>query len=276
MEHLSLDRYCAEIVAQTGLLRSHIKDTDPAADVPGIPGWSLARLLRHLGGAHRWTEKIVRTRAAGPVQDDQDTGPSLYADVAPAALGSWLAEGAEQLADTLREAGPDVPVWTVAPGGTPLFWARRMTHETVVHRADAASAAGAEYAVDDAVGLDTVDEWLGFSTLAQAYPSAEDRAALLGPGRTLRLHATDTAPGTPAHWLLDLTGEPVTWRRTTAEHLDGDRPATAATTAVHGPLADLVLLLYGRRTPDSETFTVHGDAELLTSWQRGASYWLRK
>ncbi|MFE0102403.1 maleylpyruvate isomerase family mycothiol-dependent enzyme [Streptomyces sp. NPDC059009] len=273
MKHLSHDRYCSEIVTQTELLRAHIKGADPAAPVPTVPGWTLAHLLRHLGGAHRWTETIVRTRATGPVAHDQIDDPSVYADVDAAALGAWLGEGAEQLADALREAGPDVAVWTVAPGGTPLFWARRMTYETLVHRADAASAVGAEYVVEDEVGVDAVEEWLGFSALPQAYASEEARTALRAPGRTLRLYATDTSPEAPADWLVDLSADPFTWRRTTEQDRDGTATPTAT---VHGPLADLVLLLYGRRTPDSETLTAHGDAGVLTDWLHEASAWLRR
>ena len=61
MTDLTLDRYAAEIVAQTEQLTSSIKGADLAAPVPTCAGWSLGDLLRHLGGAHRWAEEIVRT-----------------------------------------------------------------------------------------------------------------------------------------------------------------------------------------------------------------------
>jgi hypothetical protein len=38
---LSYDRYCAEIVAQTDLLRSYLGDADLAVPVPSCPGWNL-------------------------------------------------------------------------------------------------------------------------------------------------------------------------------------------------------------------------------------------
>ncbi|MCZ0993966.1 maleylpyruvate isomerase N-terminal domain-containing protein [Streptomyces noursei] len=141
MASMSYDRHCAEIVAQTALLRTRLDDADLSAPVPTCPGWTLAQLVRHLGGAHRWAETIIRTRAADPVPDDLVNDVSGHPDVDAVTLGAWLTDGAERLADALRAAGPDVPVWTVAPGGTPAFWARRMTHETVVHRADAAFVA---------------------------------------------------------------------------------------------------------------------------------------
>ncbi|WP_343034479.1 maleylpyruvate isomerase N-terminal domain-containing protein [Streptomyces sp. 769] len=167
MASMSYDRHCAEIVAQSALLRTRLDGADLSAPVPTCPGWTLAQLVRHLGGAHRWAETIIRTRAADPVPDDLVDDVSGHPDVDAATLGAWLTDGAEQLADALRAAGPDAPVWTVAPGGTPAFWARRMTHETVVHRADATfvaaqapgGPAGADrpFAVVEDVAVDALD-----------------------------------------------------------------------------------------------------------------------
>jgi len=54
---LSYDRYCAEIIAQTDQLRSHIEGADLTVPVPSCPGWNLGQLLRRLGGGHRWVER---------------------------------------------------------------------------------------------------------------------------------------------------------------------------------------------------------------------------
>ncbi|MGH3797563.1 MAG: maleylpyruvate isomerase N-terminal domain-containing protein [Pseudonocardiaceae bacterium] len=141
MTLLSHDRYCAEIVAQTDLLRSCIEGADLTAPVPSCPGWNVGRLLRHLGGAQRWAEATVRTRATQPLPDEHFRDLSTYPDEDPAVLGPWLAEGAAQLADTLRGAGPEAPLWTPVPGGTTRFYARRFTHET-------APEAAAEWLID--------------------------------------------------------------------------------------------------------------------------------
>jgi hypothetical protein len=50
------------------------------------------------------------------------------------------AAGAARLAATVQQAGPDARVWTWADDQTAGFWLRRMVHETVIHRADAALA----------------------------------------------------------------------------------------------------------------------------------------
>ncbi len=264
--HAVLDRYADRIIDQTAQLTSTIAGADATAPVPGCPGWTLAHLLRHVGGAHRWAETVVRTRATGPVPDEQVNLVTPEADDDVPALSAWLVEGAAQFADTLREAGPEARVWTVAPGGTPLFWARRMTYETVVHRFDATAAVGGTYTLAADVALDGLEEWLEFSTLPQAYASEAEMQALLGPGRTVHFHATD-APEGEGEWLIDLTGAPIT-----VSH--GHKKSTAA---VRGPLTDLLLLLYLRRTPTpADGIEVLGDENLFSDWVRGAGAWLRR
>ncbi len=80
------------------------------------------------------------------------------------------------------------------------------------------------------------------------------RRELLGPGRTLRITATDAA-GPDATWLVDLTGDPM-------EHRPGtDEPAAVE---ARGPLRDVVLTLYARAAPS--TLEVTGDRGLLERW----------
>ncbi len=265
MSHVTLERHAAEIVAQADQLRKHVTAADLTAPVPTCPGWTLGNLLRHVGGAHRWAERVVRTRSAGPVPHDQvddvagdDTGDA-------AALGDWVAEGAALLAATLRAAGPEAPVWTPAPGGTPVFWARRMLFETVLHRADAVAAVGGTYVLDPGTAQAGVDEWMEFTVLPQVYESPEHLRALLGPGRTVHFHATDVGPGA-GEWLVDLTGDAITTRRAHEK----------AAVAVRGPAAALLLLLYGREVVPAAGAEVIGDRALLERWRETVSHWLRK
>ena len=106
-------------------MRSHIEGADLTVPVPSCPGWNLGQLLRRLGGGHRWVETIVRTRATQPLPDDHFRDLSRYTDEDPAVLEAWLADGAAQLADTLRAAGPGAEVWTPVPGETSVFLAPR-------------------------------------------------------------------------------------------------------------------------------------------------------
>ncbi|SDJ47850.1 maleylpyruvate isomerase family mycothiol-dependent enzyme [Streptomyces indicus] len=259
--------YAARITDQTRRLTEAVAGADAAAPVPGLDGWTLAHLLRHVGGAHRWAETVIRTRATAPVSDDQVNEVTPGKDDDVPGLSAWLLEGAEQFAATLRATPEDTPVWTVAPSGKPVFWARRMTYETVVHRYDATVAAGGRYTLDARTAIDGIEEWLGFSTLPQAYASPEDQAALIAPARTLHLHGTDAPDddGEAGEWLIDLGTEPMTWRR-------GHEKAT---TAVRGPLRDILLALYERRAPDAE-LQLFGEEDLFARWVHAAGDWLRR
>ncbi|KUF18307.1 maleylpyruvate isomerase family mycothiol-dependent enzyme [Streptomyces silvensis] len=274
MTFMPLDRYAAQIIAQTGKLTDQIKGADLAVPVPTCPGWSLGDLLRHVGGAHRWAEEVVRTRATGPVSDDQVNDVSGDDRADTAALADWLGEGAALLAGSLLEAGPGARVWTVAPDGTPVFWARRMMHESALHRADAAVAVGGTYTLEREVAVDGLHEWRGFTALPQAYPSPEAVRALLGPGRTIRVEVSDGGPDADASWLVDLTGDaPV------ARDADGpDRTAEPAAVTVRGSAAALLLLMYERQDVLDGHGAVEytGDRELFAQWRQAVTHWLRK
>ena len=127
--------------------------------------------------------------------------------------GPWLAEGAAQLAAALREAGPGTPVWTPIASGTTDFHARRFTHETLIHRADAALAVGAGYQADPDVAADAIDEWLYLSSHPIHLEYHPEVRELLGPGRTLHFHATDTPPEAAAEWVRSPGPVPAASRR---------------------------------------------------------------
>ncbi|MFG2137488.1 maleylpyruvate isomerase family mycothiol-dependent enzyme [Streptomyces sp. NPDC048650] len=254
---LSYDDHCTEIPHQAALLASSLTDgADLAISVPSCPDWSLAQLLRHLGEAHRWVAEIVRTRATQPPPDTALRALPRDTPDTPAELADWLTEGARLLADTLRAAGPDAEIWTPLPSGSPRFFARRMAHETVVHRADAALALGRDFTVEHRVALDALDEWMELGSLPEMFDHHPERRDLLGPGRTLHFHATDTPPEAAADWLVDLTGDSLAWRRS----------AEPAAVRVDAPLTELLLLVYGRRPADTDAFEIDGDAELLDFW----------
>jgi uncharacterized protein (TIGR03083 family) len=259
MTLLSYDRYCDEIVTQTHLLTSAIAGADLTARVPSCPDWNAGQLLRHLGGAQRWAAGIVRSRADGPVHREF-LDLSAYTREDPAVTGPWLAESSAQLAAALREAGPGTPVWTPAAAGTTDFYARRFTHETLIHRADAVLAVGAGYQADPDVAVDAIDEWLYLGSLPIHLEYRPEVRELLGPGRTLHFHATDTPPQASAEWVIDLTGDAITWRRAHEK----------AAVAARGPLTDLLLVLYRRRP--ASVLEVTGDAGLLDRWLDRAKF----
>src|SRR5260370_40490257 len=131
------------------------------------PDWTLRQLATHVGRAHRWAAEIVATRSAefipfrvvpdGRIPDD------------PARHAGWLREGAERLIATVREAGA-APVWAFARLRPASFWARRMAHETAVHRADAEIATGRAPVIDADIAVDAIDERLGHADMPGAGP----------------------------------------------------------------------------------------------------------
>jgi uncharacterized protein (TIGR03083 family) len=253
---LSFERLCAEIPGQSELLRATLAAADPATPVPSCPGWSIGALVRHLAGGQHWAAGIVETRATEPPPDDSFRDVTRDAEPPAAVLADELAASADRLATALRDAGPDAAVWTPLGPGTPHFWARRFAHETVVHRADGTLATGAPFTLEPAVALDALDEWMELGSLPVVCDVHPERRALLGPGRTVHLHATDTPPEAAAEWVVDLTGDRLAWRRAHEK----------SAVAVRGPLVELLLVVYGRRTVDDARVDVLGDRGLLDFW----------
>ncbi|MET9774943.1 maleylpyruvate isomerase family mycothiol-dependent enzyme [Streptomyces sp. NPDC006367] len=277
MTSLTYERYCEEIARQAGELRELVTSgADLAATVPTCPDWSLEELVRHTGGALRWVELLVRTRAKENIPDEEVPGvegPEARGDAA--ALDAWLAESAAALVGALREAGPDAKVWSWGERHDTGFWARRMTHEITVHRADAVLTAGQPYRVAPDVAADAIDEWLEIVQFVQRTGALPRATELRGPGRSILLHATDADPGLNAErsetgvppaegWgrLIELGEDGVTWRR-------GHEKADVV---LRGPLTDVLLAFYRRLPPDAPGLEVLGERELLDFWLERASF----
>lgn len=249
---MSIDftRHCAEIVSQTTLLIGHLHDADLTVGVPTCPGWNVSQLARHVDGGQRWAREIVATRASEPPSDVALRDLSGATDEDPATLSFSLSEAAAALAATLTEAGPDAQMWCPVGNGGAAFYARRFTHETAIHRADAALAIGLDFTLDADVAKDALDEWMDLGALPFHFEVHPWMRELLAPGRTIGLHATDV----DAHWLLDLTGDVIAWRR-------ANEPAAAE---IRAPLTDLLLTVYRRR--QIAGLDVTGDAALIDFW----------
>ncbi|WP_416973228.1 maleylpyruvate isomerase N-terminal domain-containing protein [Streptomyces sp. 4F14] len=256
MTLLSHDRYCDEIALRVAGLRAVVSSgTDLTTVVPTCPDWSLEDLMRHVGGALGWVERMVRARSAERLPEV--VAPQFAGDAA--ALDAWLAETGHGVVGALREAGAEAPVWTwtwAARAGSG-FWARRMAHELTVHGADAAFAAGARYEVAAEVAADTLDEWLDIVVWVQRnMPHAAAEELGEGARGSLHLHATDV-PG--AEWLVEWGPGGVAWRRA---HEKAD-------VAMRGPLTDVMLAFY-RRLP-LDAVEVVGERRTLEYWLQRAS-----
>ncbi|WP_369364107.1 maleylpyruvate isomerase family mycothiol-dependent enzyme [Streptomyces sp. CG4] len=264
MTLLAHDRYCDEITHQVEQLRAVVTSgADLSATVPTCPDWSLEDLVRHMGGALRWVDALVRSRAQENIPPERiplAKGPEKRGDAA--ALDHWLAETGDLVVGALREAGPDTEVWTFAGSANVGFWARRMTHEITVHRADATLAAGLPYEVAPDVAADALDEWLQLVEWVQRNLPKDPARDLSRPGGSIHLHATDTDPELNAEWLVELGEEAISWRR-------GHEKATVA---LRGPLTSVLLAFYQRLPLDTPGLEILGERELLEFWVDRAKF----
>lgn len=260
MPRLSYDRYCDEVSHQTALLRELLPGDKLDAPVPTCPGWTLADLVRHIGGnLHTVGASIRRDPAvdtSGAPPGEVAAGVTAPDGDDPAVLEGWLGGAAEAFAQALREAGPQAQteVWGMPESNA--FWARRAGHDILVHRADAAVTTGEGFTVAPDLAADAVDELLELVTDPRTGAAFRRLPELFGPPRTLHLHATDTVEGLVAEWLVELGPDGVTWRH-------GHEKATVA---LQAPLTELLLILYRRLPVDRDQVHVHGDRALLDDW----------
>jgi uncharacterized protein (TIGR03083 family) len=246
-ETLDHEWFCGRAEAEIALMASLVADADPATQVPSCPSWSIARLVKHTGIVHRWATHIVSNRSGDRVeQRDVEAGLPAVETAYP----GWLADGAAPLVAALRSAGPDETVWAWGAEQRSGWWARRMLHETTVHRADAQFALGGSPDIDPAVAADGIEEFLAILPGASR---PRENLGSLPAGKSLHLHATDT----DGEWLIRFADGTVAWSR-------GHEKATAA---VRGPVAALLLFTYGRLGPMDGSLTVFGDSSVLDAWR---------
>jgi len=244
---ISTDRWYDEITGSTATLARLAVGADLTRTVPTCPEWTMRQLITHVGRAHRWATAIVTTRSAVPIPFREVPDGKPPAD--PRGHAGWLRAGAAGVVDAVRAAGDD-QVWTHRGPGPAWYWARRMAHETAVHRADAQIALGQRPRIDPVTAADGIDEWLGF--LAAPDPG-EDRPALAGlHGRVLHVHVTDEEVAA-GEWMIRPAAGGVTVE---PGHGKGD-------VAVRGPASDLLLVLMRRLPPGDPPVEVLGDAAVL-------------
>jgi len=256
MAPITDERWYAEIEASTETLAEIVHGADLTRPVPTCPDWTLRQLATHVGRAHRWAAEIASTRSAEFIPFRQVPDGRIPDD--PALHAPWLRAGAERIIQAVREAGSD-PVWTFDELRPASFWARRMAHETAVHRADAEIAVGRQPELEPDLAADAIDEWLGFMSGVVA---EDQRADALPDGAVLHVHATDEGLDGAGEWLVRREGSEVTVQR---GHGKGD-------VVLRGPASRLLLVLLRRVPPDDPQVEVLGDPALLTGWLAGTPY----
>jgi uncharacterized protein (TIGR03083 family) len=241
------DRLLAEVTSSTATLAEIAAVADPAAQVPTCPDWTLRQLITHVGRAHRWATTIVATRAAEPIPFREVPDGRLPDD--PAERPGWLRRGASGFSEAVHSAGTD-QMWTHPGIGQAGYWARRMAHETAVHRADGELTVGTRPVIEPDIAADGIDEWLGLIS-----PGGQpDGPKALPAGKVLHLHVTDD--GVDGEWLIRGAPDGISVE---TGHGKGDA-------ALRGPASALLLLLVRRLPTDDPAVEVIGDRDLLGGW----------
>ena len=187
---------------------------DLDADVPSCPGWTVRRLVSHVGRVHR--------HAIAGVQDGTAEPPALGAKPPDdTRLLAWFGAGVDRLLEVMTDAEPQLAD----------FWPRRMAHETTIHRFDAELAAYAKGgSFDPAFAADGVGE-----VVESLLGMRADEAPLASARGDVLVDCTDTGH----RWLVAL--EPGAVRTELVE-----KPPRRFDARVAGPAADLYLVLWGR------------------------------
>jgi uncharacterized protein (TIGR03083 family) len=242
--------YATALIEQNGLLGTLVAGADESVPVPTCPGWNLQQLTRHVGRGHRWAGQIVRDRMDQPLNPREVRNGKPPED--PDGALDWLHGSAQDILDAVSESGPDTPVWTFLGPKPASWWIRRRLHEETVHRADAAIALGVDFELAPELAADAISEWLGLiSSGLVKYDSDWDRAE-----HSVHLHATDGDLGAQGEWLIRGGSSGPTWEHGHAK----------ASVAVRGPVVDLMLAMFRRRTVDELGLEVLGDADVWSSW----------
>ncbi len=242
---MDLNAYLAVLAAEATVLASAAEEAGLDADVPTCPGWAVADLVLHLGEVHRWATATV----AGKATKLSDVPPDFLGPLPGRAESiEWFRNGATRLCDTLAAADSSVayPAFLNDPITPPLlFWARRQTLETSVHRVDAESAAGRCTGLAPDVAIDGIDEFLtGFLPRSRTKVHADaPRALQVAPDYSDR------------RWIVTISDElPVTARVEPGA-------AVAAHCTIGGSSSDIYLALWNRASLDS--VSVAGDHTVI-------------
>lgn len=206
--------------------------------------WKVRDVVAHLGGVHRWADRIVTNRSMdGPgfTQSKLD-GPELL---------DWFEEGAAALVSTLSAIDPNEACPNFCPGSENNvgWWTHRQLVETTVHRWDVEAPFGEHQPIDATVAADAVGEFLDTFVRARGKQTATAPLVL----------ATATPPRS---WTITLAAKP--------GRVDVTPEGPDADARLSGDAAELLLLLWNRLELDQTSLVVDGDELAVQAFLSGA------
>jgi uncharacterized protein (TIGR03083 family) len=231
------DAYLEQVREQALALRAAAVKAGPDAAVPTCPGWTVGRLVGHIARVHDRVALALDVDPAGP-PPTQERAPEGWDT-----LLTYWDERADTMLAELARRGPGAPAWAFAGNSGTAFWARRMAHETAVHRLDAEHAAHGDdvphLVYEPAFAADGIDEVLTVMVAAHVATSTG----------TVLVHAADAGRA----WLVTFT--------------EGTRPEIGKATELHTDAsvvgtADAVYRALWKRP---STAVVNGDQALVAA-----------
>jgi uncharacterized protein (TIGR03083 family) len=206
--------------------------------VPTCGDWTMTDLLRHVGRVYLRAGTLVGERST----TEQDYPPEPAADADPI---DYICDALDELVAALASCDPETPVWNWAeqpPAAASR--ARRMAHESTIHRYDAQRAHALAQPIDADLAHDGMDELVDVIV-----PRVIRRDQPELPDATVLFVATDDG-----EWPLRFSAGSV-------ERLElAKDPDVTAT----GTASALLLAAYGRVPWSAQK--VDGDAAVLDAW----------
>ncbi|MCU1495292.1 MAG: hypothetical protein JWO62_3056 [Acidimicrobiaceae bacterium] len=229
-----------DVVGEEAERLSDVGSSGLAPSVPTCPDWTVADLIAHVADVYRhWSAQL---EAAEPEEAAEVTDSPPSDDVL-----ATLDHEAAHLLRALERAGPDSPCWNWSGSDLVSGWvARRMAHETAVHRFDGERAYGRGTPVETELAVDGVDERIEVHLVVDV---VETPSASLGG--SLCMVCTDA----DAAWVLDVADGRVRWRR-------GRGPADVV---LVGTASELLLFSWNR--VELDVLEVTGRREVAAAWR---------
>lgn len=213
------------------------------ADVPTCEEWDIAALVTHISKIYAFVAVVVSTRAT-----ELPERPALP-DGEPLAV---LNDVLDDVVAALCDIDAETPVWNWSDEAPDLglFWARRMAHESSVHRYDAQAAHRVVQPIDAELAADGLDELIDVIS-----PGIYRREGVAGPAGTIALQSSDDGG-----WCLKLEPDGLTRLDVLSE----------PDVTVRGTSSALLLASYSRIPWTS--LEVTGNADLLTQWTTAMNF----
>ncbi len=222
---------------------------DAAQPVPTCPGWSIGRVVGHVGLIHRWATALLAADPPTFISPSEVERPPRDASVF-----RWYREGVGPLLAELGRVDLGMPAHTWAGERDRRWWLRRLAHETGIHRFDVQNALSAPDPIAASAAADGIDEL--FEVFVPTNFDAAGFASAGHLGRTMHLHCSDIE----GEWLVAFEASRLSVEH---RHAKGD-------VAVNGRASDLFLTLWNRE--DSTTCRVFGDPKVLDAFLEASAF----